>query len=49
MLEVFGIEVDQAADPDTSEEGQKVLARVRDGPAESTSSCAQSGLRAGAW
>jgi DNA processing protein len=33
VLEVFGIEVGSAADPDLSEEGQKVLARVRDGPA----------------
>ncbi len=33
VLEVFGIEVGPAADPDLSEEGQKVLARVRDGPA----------------
>ena len=33
VLEVFGIEVGSAADPDLSAEGQKVLARVRDCPA----------------
>ena len=33
VLDIFGIEVGPAADPDLSEEGEKVLARVRDGPA----------------
>ena len=48
VFDLFGIEVGPAGDPDLSEDGKQVLARVRDGPAGGDELVRATGLDAGA-
>jgi DNA processing protein len=48
VFDLFGIEVGPAVDPDLSDDGEKVLARVRDGPTGGDELVRATGLDAGA-